>query len=943
MRLLLCRVGIDGHIRADCHDQLISWVYDCGIMLKMRHLAVLLTAIALVATVSCSSGSGTATRDGRDETGSVIPQDAGVVTVSDLKKAALAAGVEEDNYQIVERVEDGLVIKLSGSKTIEVGGRGYVSILISERGEEFSPERVTTYTQTSGSIIYGGPISETYTRRKEFLTGRSTFHDGSFEQGSLNLTCLETGPASVTFTSRGESDIEDPPKPYTTSLDFHIECIDEGAKTRGIEHVSGYLEREIGSDAGSLTWVTSQGDGASLHVSQITPTELAVGESAEVYMYYAAPADGRRPSENAIELLDNAEIDFNGGGPITIDSPPGRVAVPAAETKSHRARIYWGLRSATITCNAVGDGVYNATLEGERSRGDNVSLVASGIVDCVEHSNRSALALADGLDFTGVWARRPNKNSYVPVEKGEFPANTELHFDDQLCVARVSGIRACDVAYWVYGTDWIELSIAGEPEIKIDSKGNEELIVPYSGVYHHTHSYFGKTEMPDEYKHSEKDIRPTWDLGAGPITMTFEMTGTLSYLENRSQPLALSFEGTLSSEFPYRHGSTIGMGYSGPIPEDGVLPLGSIFRDEQQGDYAPEGLYAGSDRAYGGAFYAASKELTGAVIGAVKPGSLADQLTGAKVELFEPGSEEPLKSQRVGPDGEFEFTGLPIIRTDGETSGPPDVFATQYTIKVTEAEADVNGNIVEFQPRTITTRPFIEQTILVDPVEATHFIAVGDRGVGGTPIVFHYSLEYWRCDARFEPLYEQDGFTPDEVFAKCRELNPRSQPQKMGEVELLARTDYTVWAGVDDLTGPGRSWVDQSVWIAEIMYRDTAAEELMPIYAGTKEDVEERWAGIIETAQNYPYAEQEGFAERGELTQWPMSLYQPLGTNSNTFIRHLVREAGLLWLEQDGLHPGNDAPEQNTESYLGRPLTFYVAHTPWKGEAIKPEPDELPP
>ena len=226
----------------------------------------------------------------------------------------------------------------------------------------------------------------------------------------------------------------------------------------------------------------------------------------------------------------------------------------------------------------------------------------------------------------------------------------------------------------------------------------------------------------------------------------------------------------------------------------------------------------------------------------------------------------------------------------------------------------------------------------------THFIAIGDRGVG-TSIspVFHYSLEYWQCGGDFSPLNHTDGFTPAEIVAKCKALNPTFQPKKLDEVELLARTGWEVWAGVNDFFGTGRSWLKQGVWIAEIMYTGTAATELMPIYTGNAADVQAKWATITGIATSYPWAEQSGFSTGNIFTQWPRSMYKSIQTNSNTFVRHLVATSGLTMIEMDGIHPGNDTPSQNTETDVSRPLTFYAANTPWTGSATKPEPSRPPP
>jgi len=204
-------------------------------------------------------------------------------------------------------------------------------------------------------------------------------------------------------------------------------------------------------------------------------------------------------------------------------------------------------------------------------------------------------------------------------------------------------------------------------------------------------------------------------------------------------------------------------------------------------------------------------------------------------------------------------------------------------------------------------------------------------------------LEYWQCGGEFEPIFDTDGFTPAEIVTKCKALDPTYQPKKLAAVELLANMDgYEVWAGVNDIAGDGRSWIQQSVWVAEIMQTSTATS-LMPIYTGNKEQVQEKWAAITEEAQKYAWAEQDDFNENNVFAQWPRSMYKSLGTNSNTFVHYLVVLSGLGWVEMDGLHPGSETPEQNIEEDLGRTLTFYEDHTPWLGLPAKSHSGGFPP
>ena len=338
-------------------------------------------------------------------------------------------------------------------------------------------------------------------------------------------------------------------------------------------------------------------------------------------------------------------------------------------------------------------------------------------------------------------------------------------------------------------------------------------------------------------------------------------------------------------------------------------------------------------------------QVTGRAV--ASPGSGSSVREGTAELRIDPGSEDPDFTSPIGPDGSFEFTNVPARNANNGTpalytlsivdaSGPPQV-ATEGATDVLFAAATVGGVLAH-------TNHEVQLEAQVSTSAPTHFIAVGDRAVllAASP-VFHYSLEYWQCGGDFTPLNHAGGFTPAEVVAKCQAFGPPFEPKKLGEVELLARMGWEVWAGVGDLTGAGKSWTKQDIWVAEIMYSGTAATELMPIYTGNAADAQAKWANITGIASTYPWAEQSGFATGNIFTQWPQSMYKSLQTNSNTFVRYLVTTSGLTMVEMDGSHPGSDTPSQNTETDLARPLTFYATNTPWIGTAAKPEPSQPPP
>lgn len=892
---------------------------------------------------ACTGAAEQATPDDQPrlvfETATADPRD---LTLRDVRDAAEREGLGVQDFNTFERSDDGITIRMISPKVVEIGQTRSIFVDVANVSENYKPEKPFSVSQTSAQIIPGGPIRVS---RPAGVDNSNSFmlEPGRIKAVFISVTCQSAGPASVTYQSVGLSEIESPAIGYSLTSEASFECVEDTNLLTNAEF-NRLTDGALGFSANFLDWVTFDEGGVILRVNKIAPVELGVGESVDIYADFDARAAANYTGDSAEpERLTDGEIDFTSGGPVTIDSSPRQVALPFAFTYEESAVVFWGFRSGTLECTEVGEGVYHANLRGARANGDTVLQTVSGLVDCVEPSD-DGLTVADQLDFSGAWARKASPGSaYVPTGRDDFPGNTELYFDRQLCVARIQGIRACDVAYWVYGADWFELTKSGNATRSEDPSGNEIFVTEYTGVYQHTHSYLQETEVPDDLLRNGKSWGTAWDLGAGLTPFSFPISGTITFSPNVPNSLQVSLQGEYAGELPYTHASKITISYNGPLPENGSLPFGVSFTEEiRRPEHAPEGMFQGIDRAFTGAFYSASVNTDGVITGTVRPASEAEKIDRATVELFLPGEDTAFATTGIDANGLFTFTGLKVVRTDDADQNAPDVFATQYRVRVSEAEAEVDGNTILFQSWTRSVRPFSETEILLQPTPATHFIAVGDRGVGGTPVAFHYSLEYWVCGGRFAPLHDSDGFTPAEIVTKCRELDPRAQPRKLGAVELLARMDWEVWAGVDDLVGSGRSWIQESVWIAEIMYEGISATDLMPIYAGTEGQVEEKWAEIIDLAENYAWAEQSGFADAG-FTQWPVSMYDPLGTNSNTFIRFLVTASGLQMTEMDGLHPGHPVPVQNTQSDLGRLLTFYPEHTPWTGSAIKPEPSGSPP
>ena len=92
-------------------------------------------------------------------------------------------------------------------------------------------------------------------------------------------------------------------------------------------------------------------------------------------------------------------------------------------------------------------------------------------------------------------------------------------------------------------------------------------------------------------------------------------------------------------------------------------------------------------------------------------------------------------------------------------------------------------------------------------------------------------------------------------------------------------------------------------------------EALKPLYQGDAVAVKSKWEQILDYSSRYPWAEPRDFDVSDRLVNFPRSIYNPLLTNSRTYIFQMVKKAGLTWSEMSGgkvSHPGSDEPSQNT-------------------------------
>lgn len=198
-------------------------------------------------------------------------------------------------------------------------------------------------------------------------------------------------------------------------------------------------------------------------------------------------------------------------------------------------------------------------------------------------------------------------------------------------------------------------------------------------------------------------------------------------------------------------------------------------------------------------------------------------------------------------------------------------------------------------------------------------ILVADRPVGGTggdttALGYHYAIEYWK------------GCCPP----KGREFNISAYKRMviysgagkhgfvdLGKVELLNTSGYRAYKKseiYDEFGNESTFWIYGDVPISVINYgfkNNPTSTSAANVFEGDPDVVREKWNSIIDNSKSYRYAEQDGFS--GRFNNFPYSVYPPmgLGTNSNTFVREMLRLVGIKMVELGGLHPGPDRPKHN--------------------------------
>jgi RHS repeat-associated protein len=237
-----------------------------------------------------------------------------------------------------------------------------------------------------------------------------------------------------------------------------------------------------------------------------------------------------------------------------------------------------------------------------------------------------------------------------------------------------------------------------------------------------------------------------------------------------------------------------------------------------------------------------------------------------------------------------------------------------------------------------------------DPTGATDprgldFISLGDRAVDqlGAQLVSarHYSLDYFSTNGGPDPAgnnwynfnnsAKQVGDAVDPGTGIVVYYLPPLQVKRLDALELYDDTsDWSIAVRAPHLpknTGTGNVYQPVSV---SFIFHTSNPEHIYNRFSDdsvgvSKAAVANMWSRLVKAAQSYEFAEQPSVNKSGTLQHWPNSEYPSLGyngNNSNTFIRAIVSQAGLVFPPDYGNHPGNKTPQAVTpnSNWIGAPF-----------------------
>jgi RHS repeat-associated protein len=194
-----------------------------------------------------------------------------------------------------------------------------------------------------------------------------------------------------------------------------------------------------------------------------------------------------------------------------------------------------------------------------------------------------------------------------------------------------------------------------------------------------------------------------------------------------------------------------------------------------------------------------------------------------------------------------------------------------------------------------------------DPDGLTYWtILEGSRALGSVGLGFfagHLSAEYRKCECPERITVNKLYDTADiESTYKCTKLGHiELMPNRKHKAKHLESGPYrNPRTQPRNAPPPSLVWITRNVAFSEIEL-NSAASELIPLEIFEDEPTAKaKWEAMVAMGTAYEYAGK---------SNWPKSIYQTLGNNSNTFIKDLLKKSS--YSHQEGFsrtHPGHDSP-----------------------------------
>ncbi|TVR43398.1 MAG: RHS repeat-associated core domain-containing protein [Planctomycetota bacterium] len=306
----------------------------------------------------------------------------------------------------------------------------------------------------------------------------------------------------------------------------------------------------------------------------------------------------------------------------------------------------------------------------------------------------------------------------------------------------------------------------------------------------------------------------------------------------------------------------------------------------------------------------------------------------------------PTPSQQENPDG----TLVSLVQSYGYTGRRYDSETDQWYFRARYFDSEL-GRFISRDPLGYVDGLSMYRGYYVpngiDP-SGTDFIAVAQRGIHDTPgigwstpsgfdggiiQINHLSLQYWKTWCPSDKSLQDDP-------ALGSQHRIDSWKQSIGAWGVKHKETSEYQEGFEllnvnkgyEMFNP-RTFETSTIrnGVSVIHYAEEGTHFRI-VYVGDEDAVASKWAELKEAAQSYEFAEQEGFS--GNFQNWPNSRYviSSSATNSNTFVREMLRRTGLPVIEPslNGPNPG--------AAVATPPPDIYEGMVP---RAVRPRPEDV--